>query len=51
MSDKTYINTTVHSELVRSLKILAAEKGVRLNQLLEEAISDLLKKHGKKGKK
>ena len=48
---RTYINTTVESELLRSLKILAAENGVRMNQLLEEAIQDLLKKYGKKLKK
>jgi predicted DNA binding CopG/RHH family protein len=44
---KTYINTTVNSELLRSIRILAAEEGVRLNRLLEEALRDLLRKHGK----
>ncbi len=44
---KTYINTTVDSELMVSLKVLAAKKGKRLNQLLEEAIQDLLKKYDK----
>jgi predicted DNA binding CopG/RHH family protein len=45
---KTYINTTVNSELLRSIRILAAEEGVRLNRLLDEALRDLLRKHGKK---
>jgi predicted HicB family RNase H-like nuclease len=44
---KTYINTTVDSNLLRSLKVLAAQKDKRLNQLLEEAINDLLKKYEK----
>jgi len=45
---KTYINTTVSDDLLRSLRVLAAQEGVRMNQLLEEAILDLLKKHEKK---
>ncbi|MFH0812912.1 MAG: ribbon-helix-helix domain-containing protein [Pseudomonadota bacterium] len=49
-SNKEYINTTVRKELLRSLKILAAQEGVRINQLLEEAIQDLLKKYEKKAK-
>jgi len=48
---KTYINTTVDSNLLRSLKVLAAQKDKRLNQLLEEAINDLLKKYEKEGPK
>ena len=44
---KSYINTTVDSNLLRSLKVLAAQKDKRLNQLLEEAIDDLLKKYEK----
>ena len=49
-SQKSYINTTVTTELLKSLKILAAQEGKRLNNLLEEAIQDLLKKYGKKDK-
>jgi len=45
MSKKSYINTTIDTELLTSLKVLAAQKGNRLNQLLEEAIQDLLKKY------
>lgn len=47
---KSYINTTVTAELLKSLKVLAAQEGVRINQLLEEAIKDLLKKHEKQSK-
>ena len=49
-NDKTYINTTVNSDLLKSLRILAATEGKRMNQLLEEAIKDLLKKRDKKPK-
>ena len=47
-NEKTYINTTVETGLLRSLKVLAAQNGMRMNQLLEEAIQDLLKKYEKK---
>ena len=49
--EKSYINTTVNTDLLRSLKVLAAQKDTRLNRLLEEAIQDLLKKHEKKTEK
>jgi predicted DNA-binding protein len=44
---KTY-NTTLQSDLIKRLKILAAETDKRQNDLLEEAIQDLLKKYEKK---
>lgn len=44
-------NTTLSIDLIKKLKILAAEKDMRANDLLEEAILDLLKKHSKKTKK
>ena len=44
-SHKSYINTTLNTGLLRSLKVLAAQKGMRLNQLLEEALQDLLRKY------
>jgi hypothetical protein len=47
---KNYINTTVRNDLLISLKVLAAQKGMRMNQLLEEAIQDLLKKYENKSK-
>jgi len=49
-SKKSYINTTISNYLLRSLKVLAAKRGLRVNQLLEEAIIDLLKKYEKKAK-
>jgi len=48
---KKYINTTITSDLLTSLKVLAAQRGKRLNILLEEAIQDLLNKYEKKSKK
>ena len=50
-SEKSYINTTIASEVLKSLKILAAQEGKRLNQLLEEAIKDLIKKYESKSQK
>ena len=44
-------NTTLRIDLIKKIKILAAEKDTRVNDLLEEAIQDLLKKYEKKVKK
>jgi len=41
-------NNIFDSELIKKLKILAAIQDKRQNDLLEEAIQDLLKKYGKK---
>ena len=41
-------NNIFDAELVKNLKILAAEQDKRQNDLLEEAIQDLLKKYGQK---
>ena len=41
---KTY-NTTLNIDLIKKLKILSAETDKRQNDLLEEAIQDLLKKY------
>lgn len=38
-------NTTLNSELTRSIRILAARMGKRQNELIEEAIRDLLDKY------
>ncbi len=46
---KSY-NTTLRTDLTKKLKILAIEKDVRANDLLEEAIMDLLIKYGEKEK-
>jgi len=45
---KAYLNTTIPKDLLKSLKILAAQEGVRINFLLKEAIQDVLKKYEKK---
>ena len=42
---KTYLNTTISTDLLKRMKILAIEEEVRLNQLLEEAMIDLLDKY------
>lgn len=41
---KSY-NTTLKASLMRDLRILAAQMSKRQNDLLEEAIADLLKKY------
>ena len=41
-------NNIFDAELIKNLKILAAKLDKRQNDLLEEAIQDLLKKYGKK---
>ena len=38
-------NTTLDADLIRKIKILAAQLEKRQNDLLEEAIKDLLKKY------
>ncbi len=49
--DRKSYNTTLRADLVKRLRVLAAEEEKRQNDLLEEAISDLLKKYGKRKKK
>jgi hypothetical protein len=46
-----HYNTTLDTELLKQLKYLAIEKHKRHNDLLEEAIRDLLKKYDEKSKK
>lgn len=43
-------NTTLRVDLIKKLKFLAVEEDGRVNDLLEEAIEDLLKKYKKKSK-
>jgi hypothetical protein len=38
-------NTTLDADLIKEIKILAAQLDKRQNDLLEEAIGDLLKKY------
>ena len=38
-------NTTINNDLIKKLKFLSADVNKRQNDLLEEAIEDLLKKY------
>lgn len=49
-SEKKMFTTRLDKETIRRLKILAANQEKLVNQLLEEAIHDLLKKYEKKHK-
>ena len=48
--ERTFYNTTLETDLLKKLKILAIEQNKRQNDLLEEAIQDLLKKYEKRPK-
>lgn len=48
MNNRKMYNTTLDSDLIRQVKILAAQLEKRQNDLLEEAIQDLLKKYQSK---
>ena len=43
---KRYLNTPITEDLLKAFKILAVEQNRRLNDLLEEAMRDLLRKYG-----
>ncbi|NIQ91855.1 MAG: ribbon-helix-helix domain-containing protein [Deltaproteobacteria bacterium] len=45
MGKRKMYNTTLDVDLVRELKILAAKLDLRQNDLMEEAIQDLIKKY------
>jgi hypothetical protein len=45
---RIHYNTTLDAELLKQLKFLSVEENKRHNELLEEAIRDLMKKRGKK---
>ncbi|MDY6837184.1 MAG: ribbon-helix-helix domain-containing protein [Thermodesulfobacteriota bacterium] len=51
MTDRKMYNTTIDKALLKELKILAATLEKRQNEVLEEAIRDVLKKYKKKPKK
>ena len=51
MEKKVFFNTTVPENLIKEFKILAIQLGKRQNELLVEAIQDLLKKYEKPTKK
>jgi hypothetical protein len=44
MGKRRIYNTTLDSKLTKEIRILAARLGKRQNDLIEEAIKDLLKK-------
>ena len=48
--NRIHYNTTLDAELLKKLKFLSVELNKRHNDLLEEAIQDLLEKHEKKAK-
>jgi hypothetical protein len=43
-------NTTLRVDLIKKLKFLAVKEDSRINDLLEEAIEDLLEKYENKSK-
>jgi hypothetical protein len=45
MSKRKMYNTTIDADLIKEIKILAARLEKRQNDLLEEAIQDLLNKY------
>lgn len=51
MDKKVFYNTTVSESLIKEFKILAIQIGKRQNELLAEALQDILKKYAKKSKK
>jgi hypothetical protein len=51
MGKRKMYNTTPDTNLTKKLRILDAQLEKRQNDLLEEAIRDLLKKYEKKGEK
>ena len=48
---KISYNTRLEEELIKEFKILAIRQGKRQNDLLEEAIQDVLNKYEKQEKK
>jgi predicted transcriptional regulator len=48
MGKRKMYNTTLDADLVRELRILAAKLDLRQNDLMEEAIQDLIKKYKNK---
>ena len=51
MGKRKMYNTTLDSELIKEIRILAAQLEKRQNDLLEEAIQDLLKKYMSKNRR
>jgi hypothetical protein len=51
MTKRVHYNTTIQEDLLKKLKFLAIEERKRQNDMLEEAIRDLLRKYEKKASK
>ena len=51
MMARKNITSSIETDLIKKLKYLAVDLSKPLNELLEEAIRDLLKKHEKKARK
>jgi hypothetical protein len=51
MAKRVHYTTTLRQDLLKNLKFLSVEENKRQNDLLEEAIQDLLKKYKKKSSK
>ena len=51
MEKKVFFNTTVPENLIKEFKILAIKLGKRQNELLAEAIQDVLEKYEKEASK
>ncbi len=49
-TERKNYNTTLRVDLIKRLKFLSVEEDARVNDLLEEAIEDLLIKHENKSK-
>jgi hypothetical protein len=49
MAKRKMYNTTLDADLIKEIRILAAQLEKRQNDLLEEAIQDLLAKYNNKG--
>jgi metal-responsive CopG/Arc/MetJ family transcriptional regulator len=50
MGKRKMYNTTLDADLLKEIKILAAQLEKRQNDLIEEALRDLLKKYKSKDK-
>ena len=51
MAKRVHYNTTIDEDLLKKVKFLAIEERKRQNDLLEEAIRDLLEKYEKRASK
>lgn len=51
MSERNTFSIRIQPDLMKALKMLAADKDTTMSDLIEEAIQELLKKGGVDGKK